>query len=111
MNWEAELIYATEGLTIYLSVDWSDRNGAPATPSEVRFGSFDAETGEELMAPESLAGPFSTTTVIKVPPEATACRPGTTKVRIVAIEIQAKFPDDDQLTLRKTVMVQPLHMV
>lgn len=103
-------IQATEGQTLYLEFDWVDRAGDPATPTEIRVGSYDARTGKVLMAPVTLPGPYDTATEIVIPPEATACTPGATAFRAVALEIVALF-GTEQLTIRQSVLVRPMHMV
>lgn len=103
-------IRATEGQTLYLEFDWVDRAGDPATPTEIRVGSYDARTGKVLMAPVVVPGPHSTTSEIVIPPEATACEPGTNAHREVALELAVRF-GADQLTIRQSVLVRPMHMV
>ena len=110
--WEMapEPMAANEGQAFYLEYTWVDRNGDPATPTEIRVASFDDRTGEELLAPMTIPGPYDTKSVIRIPPEATACPPGMKGQRMVAIELVVMF-GDDPLTVKQLVHVRPLHMV
>lgn len=102
----------TEGETVYLSIDWMDRDGAAATPTAVEMGVYDARTGAALLAAAPVPGPHSATTEIVVPPAATACQPGATALREVAVEVAAQFGSaDEQKTVRHLLYVQPLHLV
>lgn len=101
---------ATEGTTLRFEVDWTDSNGAPDTPSSVQYAVYDSRTGEALLAPT--AATPATTTEIVVPPEGTACEPGTRAARRVQLEIVASFGSpEDQMTLLQPILVQPLHIV
>lgn len=102
----------TEGTTVYLSIDWADRDDAPATPTAVELGVYDARSGAVLIAPAPVPGPHSSTTEIIVPPAGTACQPGATSMREVAVEVVARFGEaTEQKTVRQVLYVQPMHMV
>lgn len=105
-------LLVTEGETVYLSIDWTDREDAPATPTSVRFGCFDARSGAVLVAAADVPGPHSATTEIIVPPAGTACQPGATSMREVAVEVVARFGEaTEQKTVRQVLYVQPMHIV
>lgn len=102
----------TEGTTVYLSIDWTDREGDPATPTAVEMGVVDARTGAVLLAAAPVPGPHSSTTEIVVPPAGTACLPRSTAMREVAVEIVAQFGSaTEQKTMRQVLYVQPLHLL
>lgn len=105
-------LLVTEGETVYLSIDWTDRNDAPATPTAVEFGCYDARTGAVLLAGSTVPGPYSSTTEIVIPPAGTACQPGATAMREVAVDISAQFGSaTEQKTMRQVLYVQPLHLL
>ncbi len=105
-------LLVTEGETVYLSIDWTDREGAPATPTAVEFGCYDARTGAVLLAGATVPGPYSSTTEIVIPPAGTACQPGVTAMREVAVDISAQFGSaTEQKTMRQVLYVQPLHLL
>lgn len=105
-------LLVTEGTTVYLAIDWTDREGDPATPTAVEMGVVDARTGAVLLAATPVPGPYSSTTEIVVPPAGTACLPGSTSMREVAVEIAAQFGSaTEQKTVRQALYVQPLHLV
>ena len=102
-------ILVTEGETVYLEINWTDRDGIPATPTAVEYGCYDARTGAILLAPTAATSLDSTMTIV-VPPAGTACADGATAVREVALEIAAMFGTEKK-TLRQVLYVQPMHMV
>lgn len=105
-------LLVTEGETVYLSIDWTDRDGEPATPTAVEMGVVDARTGAVLLAAAPVSGPYSSTTEIVIPPAGTACLPRSTAMREVAVEIVAQFGSaTEQKTVRQLLYVQPLHLV
>ncbi len=105
-------LLVTEGETVYLSIDWTDRDGAPATPTAVEFGCYDARTGAVLLAVSTVPGPYSSTTEIVIPPAGTACLPGVTSMREVAVEVVARFGEaTEQKTVRQVLFVQPMHLL
>lgn len=105
-------LLVTEGDTVYLSIEWTDRDDAPAAPTAVEMGVYDARSGAALIAAAPVPGPHSTTTEIAIPPAGTACLPGVTAMREVAVEIAAQFGSvTEQKTVRQPLYVQPLHLV
>lgn len=105
-------LLVTEGTTVYLSIDWADRDNVPATPTSVEMGVYDSRSGAVLLAPALIPGPHSSTTEIVVPPAGTACLPGATSLREVVVEVSAQFgPAEEQKTVRQVLFVQPLFMV
>lgn len=105
-------LVVTEGEVVYLSIDWTDRDDAAATPTLVEFGCFDARSGAALLAKSTVPGPYATTTEIVVPPAGTACLPGITAMREVSVEVVAQFGSAvEQKTVKQLLYVQPLHML
>lgn len=105
-------LLVTEGEVVYLSIDWTDRDDAAATPTSVRMGCYDARSGAVLLAPAEVPGPYAETTEIVIPPAGTACAAGATAMREVAVEISAQFgAETEQKTVRQVLYVQPMHML
>lgn len=105
-------LLVTEGETVYLSIDWADRDDEAATPSSVELGCYDARSGAVLLARAAVPGPYAATMEIIIPPAGTACLPGVTSMREVAVEVVAQFGvATEQKTVRQLLYVQPLHIV